>query len=114
MGVVAEIKAKAASLNLCVKRAGHVKFDDPIPLPGGRQFVTLEDAGNHITKLPKARAFRARMAGCDAGLDARRARRAYRARQERRHRGAAPARRPRVQVRSEEPHWGERKLKRDR
>ena len=29
-------------------------FDDPIPLPGGRHLVTLEDAGNFITKLPKA------------------------------------------------------------
>jgi hypothetical protein len=29
-------------------------FDDPIDLPRGRQFVTLEDAGNYITKLPKA------------------------------------------------------------
>jgi hypothetical protein len=30
------------------------RFDDPISLPGGRQLVTLEDAGNYITKLPKA------------------------------------------------------------
>ena len=30
------------------------RFDDPIPLPDGRQLVTLEDAGNYITKLPKA------------------------------------------------------------
>jgi hypothetical protein len=30
------------------------RFEDPIPLPDGRQLVTLEDAGNHITKLPKA------------------------------------------------------------
>jgi hypothetical protein len=31
------------------------KFDDPIPLPRGRQLVTLEDAGTYITKLlPKA------------------------------------------------------------
>jgi hypothetical protein len=29
-------------------------FDDPIPVPRGRQLVTLEDAGNYITKLPKA------------------------------------------------------------
>jgi hypothetical protein len=29
-------------------------FDDPIPLPSGRQLVTLKDAGNYITKLPKA------------------------------------------------------------
>ena len=28
-------------------------FDDPIPLPRGRQLVTLQDAGKYITKLPK-------------------------------------------------------------
>jgi hypothetical protein len=30
------------------------RFDDPIPLPRGRQLVTLKDAGNYITNLPKA------------------------------------------------------------
>jgi hypothetical protein len=30
------------------------RFDEPIPLPRRRQLVTLEDAGNFITKLPKA------------------------------------------------------------
>jgi hypothetical protein len=30
------------------------RFDDPIPLPRGRQLVTLQDAGRYITKLPKA------------------------------------------------------------
>ena len=30
------------------------RFEDPIPLPNGRQFITLEDAGNYITELPKA------------------------------------------------------------
>src|SRR4030088_2202104 len=29
-------------------------FDDPIPLPRGRQLLTLEDAGAYITKLPEA------------------------------------------------------------
>jgi hypothetical protein len=29
-------------------------FENPIPLPRGRQLVTLQDAGNYITKLPKA------------------------------------------------------------
>jgi hypothetical protein len=28
-------------------------FDDPIPLPRGRQLVTLQDAGTYITKLPE-------------------------------------------------------------
>ena len=30
------------------------KFEEPIPLPKGRQLVTLKDAGTYITKLPKA------------------------------------------------------------
>ena len=30
------------------------RFDDPIPLPRGRQLVTLEDAAGYIMKLPKA------------------------------------------------------------
>ena len=29
-------------------------FDEPIPLPRGRRLVTLEDAGNYIIKLPWA------------------------------------------------------------
>jgi hypothetical protein len=29
-------------------------FDDPIPLPRGRQLVTLKDAGAYITERPKA------------------------------------------------------------
>jgi hypothetical protein len=29
-------------------------FDDPIPLPRGRQLATLQDAANYIMKLPKA------------------------------------------------------------
>src|SRR5258706_4773085 len=29
-------------------------LNDAIPLPRGRQLVTLEDAGNYTTKLPKA------------------------------------------------------------
>jgi hypothetical protein len=30
------------------------RFDEPIPLPRGRQLVTLKDAGTCITRLPKA------------------------------------------------------------
>ncbi len=30
------------------------RFDDPIPLPRGRQLVTLEDAAKYIQKLPKS------------------------------------------------------------
>jgi hypothetical protein len=29
-------------------------FEDPIPLPNGRQLVTLQDAGWYISKLPTA------------------------------------------------------------
>jgi hypothetical protein len=29
-------------------------FEDPIPLPRGRELVTLRDTALHITKLPKA------------------------------------------------------------
>jgi hypothetical protein len=29
-------------------------FDDLIPLPRGCQLVTMQDAGNYITNLPKA------------------------------------------------------------
>jgi hypothetical protein len=29
-------------------------FDEPFPLPRGRELVTLEEAGTYITKLPKA------------------------------------------------------------
>lgn len=31
-----------------------VLVDHPIPLPNGRKLATLKDAGNYITKLPKA------------------------------------------------------------
>jgi hypothetical protein len=30
------------------------RFDEPILLPFGRKLITLQDAGTHITKLPKA------------------------------------------------------------
>jgi hypothetical protein len=30
------------------------RFDDPIPLPRGRQLVSLKDAARYIQKLPKA------------------------------------------------------------
>ena len=31
-----------------------LNIDEPIPLPHGRQLVTLKDAANYIQKLPKA------------------------------------------------------------
>ena len=30
------------------------EFDESIPIPRGRELVTLKDAGKYITKLPKA------------------------------------------------------------
>ena len=39
---------------MSAERGWKRRFDDPIPLPRGRQLVTLEDAGKYITKLPKA------------------------------------------------------------
>src|SRR5258708_3070779 len=36
------------------KRGWKRQFDDPIPLPRGRQLVTLQDAASYIMKLPKA------------------------------------------------------------
>ena len=29
------------------------KFEDPIPVPGGRELITLRDAADYITGLPK-------------------------------------------------------------
>jgi hypothetical protein len=29
------------------------RFDEPIPMPRGRELVTLQDAGTYITKPPK-------------------------------------------------------------
>ena len=29
-------------------------FDEPIPVPKGRQLVTLRDAGDYVAKLPEA------------------------------------------------------------
>jgi hypothetical protein len=54
-------RAHAAGLETAAARGGLMKsprgwnrpFDEPIPLPRGRQLVTLEDAGNYIQKLPK-------------------------------------------------------------
>jgi hypothetical protein len=46
-------------------------FDDPIPLPRGRELLTLKDAANYIMKLQAAqgRAEHCRMAGRDRGAD---------------------------------------------
>src|SRR5712664_2210602 len=58
--------SKASGRDLCeihAGRRGPVRlmakgwkrpFEEPIPLPRGRQLVTLEDAAKYIQKLPKA------------------------------------------------------------
>jgi hypothetical protein len=40
-------------LALMPEKGWQRRFDDPIPLLGGRELVTLQDAGTYITKLPK-------------------------------------------------------------
>jgi hypothetical protein len=37
-----------------VDRGWSRKFEEPIPLPNGKSLVTLRDAANYITQLPKA------------------------------------------------------------
>src|ERR1700687_735898 len=44
----------AATGRRWLSAAGNGRFDEPIPLLRGRQLVTLGDAGNYITKLPRA------------------------------------------------------------
>src|SRR6266516_3110061 len=44
----------AHAIRASADRGWQRKFDDPIQLPRGRQLVTLEDAGDYITRLPKA------------------------------------------------------------
>jgi hypothetical protein len=39
---------------LVAERGWKRRFEESIPLPRGRRLVTLEDASNCITKLPKA------------------------------------------------------------
>ena len=36
------------------KKGWNRQFEEPIPLPNGKRLVTLRDAAEYITKLPKA------------------------------------------------------------
>ena len=90
-------------------------FDDPIPLRRGRKLVTLRDAAEYITKLPKAEhdapgwqaAMEALLLAVELGGPTMFARvgvmRALNAHVER---AFNPDRK--------DPHWGRRKLARDR
>jgi hypothetical protein len=37
-----------------IVNTGLLCFDDPIPLPSGRQLITLQDVATYVMKLPKA------------------------------------------------------------
>jgi hypothetical protein len=91
------------------------KFDDPIPLPGGGELITLRDAANYVTKLPKAKhntpewqaAIEALMLVADRGGPTMFARiGVMRALNRHVERVFDPSRK--------EKHWGGRKLARDR
>jgi hypothetical protein len=71
------------------------------------QLVTLQDAGNYITKLPKtAHSAPEWLAATEAPDPRRNAWRADNARQDRRHDGAEPACRPRVRSQSQREALG--------
>ena len=38
---------------MAAERGWQRKFEEPIPLPDGRELVTLRDAATYITALPK-------------------------------------------------------------
>jgi hypothetical protein len=90
-------------------------FEDPIPLPRGRQLVTLQDAGDYITKLPKAEheapewqaAMEALILVATLGGPT-----MFRA--DRRHESAEPPRRARVQLRSQGSSLGKTKAQEGR
>jgi hypothetical protein len=90
-------------------------FDDPVPLPRGRQLVTLRDAALYITKLPKAEhesaewqtAMEALILVAETGGPTMFARIGIMQALNRHHvREFNP--------KHKEPHWGRRKLARDR
>jgi hypothetical protein len=87
------IELLAHAQGVTVDRGWKRRFDDPIPLPDGRQLVTLRDAGHYITKLPKAdheaAEWQAAHGGLDPGGDAGRA---DDVRAHRRHAGIEPSR----------------------
>jgi hypothetical protein len=91
------------------------RFEDPIPLPHGRQVVTLQDAASYIMKLPKAdqnlpewQTAIACLIGAAEGRDFLMHARTGMLRALNRHveRVFNPDRK--------DPHWGRRKLARDR
>ena len=47
-----EVRQAAAADLIMAAKGWQRPFDDPIPLPRGRQLVTLKDAAGNIMKLP--------------------------------------------------------------
>jgi hypothetical protein len=45
------------------------RFCDPITLPNGRELLTLRDAAEYITALPKAEQDAAQLASCNGNSD---------------------------------------------
>jgi hypothetical protein len=89
-------------------------FDEPIPLPDGRVLVTLLEAGEYITALPKKEhaapewqaAVQALILVAESGGPTMLARNGF-VRALNRHFV------PELNPKGKEPHWGWRKLKRD-
>ena len=90
---------------LCVnhQRDGSDLFDSPIPLPGGRQLVTLTPATT--SRSCRRRSIKPGMAGCDASSDpGRRAQRTYNVCPHRRHARHVE----RVSSDRKDTHWSKR------
>jgi hypothetical protein len=89
------------------------RFEDPIDLPEGRKLITLKDAADYITKLPKEQSDLAQwqvaieaLMLCSRGGDPMLARIAF---MKALNRNVVLAFNPD----RKETHWGKRKLKRD-
>ena len=83
------------------------KFEDPIPLPDGRTLVTLRDATDYITSLPKEEIRPRRLAGCDRGIDVGFAKWSHDDGADRGREGAEPSYRSGIQSGSESYALGE-------
>src|SRR6267142_6087686 len=48
------ISAPTLARHGCIMADWTREFDEPIPVPKGRQLVTLRDAGDYVAELPEA------------------------------------------------------------